>query len=111
MAKLKEVGWITPASLHLVRNHGGVPKLNWDTHRLKAFAGLALGMPNQLPGVCGERWPPQVAGVPEPRELSMEELVSGAFGPMVSFPITFACAGNRRKDGAPRVLANASCEF
>lgn len=29
-----EQGFITPASLHYVRNHGAVPKLSWDTHSL-----------------------------------------------------------------------------
>ena len=27
-------GFITPVSLHYVRNHGPVPKLAWETHRL-----------------------------------------------------------------------------
>ncbi|CAG8766437.1 4742_t:CDS:2, partial [Acaulospora morrowiae] len=26
--------FITPTPLHYVRNHGSVPKLHWDTHRL-----------------------------------------------------------------------------
>lgn len=28
-------GFITPSSLHYVRNHGPVPKLNWKDHRLE----------------------------------------------------------------------------
>lgn len=27
-------GFITPVSLHYVRNHGPVPKMSWDTHKL-----------------------------------------------------------------------------
>ena len=33
---LMKHGFITPASLHYVRNHGAVPKLDWDTHKVKA---------------------------------------------------------------------------
>jgi len=33
-----ERGFITPTSLHYVRNHGPVPKLSWDTHRLHVGA-------------------------------------------------------------------------
>ena len=32
---LMEKGFITPVSLHYVRNHGAVPKLDWDTHKVK----------------------------------------------------------------------------
>ena len=35
---LMERGFITPTSLHYVRNHGPVPKLSWDTHRLHVGA-------------------------------------------------------------------------
>jgi hypothetical protein len=31
---LMEQGFTTSSSLHYVRNHGAVPKLSWDTHRL-----------------------------------------------------------------------------
>jgi nitrate reductase (NAD(P)H) len=31
---LVEAGLITPAPLHYVRNHGPVPRLHWDTHRI-----------------------------------------------------------------------------
>ena len=30
-----EKGFITPVSLHYVRNHGAVPRLDWDTHKIK----------------------------------------------------------------------------
>jgi len=72
---LQEAGWITPASLHVVRNHGAVPQLNWATHKL------------------------QVSGTPRGDiSISMDDLASGAYGPVVSFPVTFICAGNRRKE-------------
>ena len=32
-------GFITPVSLHYVRNHGAVPKCEWDTHKLSIGAG------------------------------------------------------------------------
>lgn len=31
---LMEQGFTTSTSLHYVRNHGPVPKISWDTHRL-----------------------------------------------------------------------------
>jgi len=34
---LMEKGFITPVSLHYVRNHGAVPKLDWDTHKVKVL--------------------------------------------------------------------------
>ena len=27
-------GFVTPSALHYVRNHGPVPQLNWDEHKL-----------------------------------------------------------------------------
>lgn len=74
MKLLQEAGWITPPALHVVRNHGAVPRLSWEEHRLK------------------------VTGVPKPCELSMDDLASGKVGPVVSIPVTFICAGNRRKE-------------
>eukprot|EP00928_Gymnodinium_smaydae_P010609 TRINITY_DN1399_c0_g1_i1.p1 TRINITY_DN1399_c0_g1~~TRINITY_DN1399_c0_g1_i1.p1 ORF type:complete len:902 (-),score=171.45 TRINITY_DN1399_c0_g1_i1:537-3242(-) len=71
---LQEAGWVTPPSLHVVRNHGAVPKLSWENHRLK------------------------IEGVPNPCELSMDDLESGRVAPVVSIPVTFICAGNRRKE-------------
>merc|ERR1719181_1559213 len=70
---LQDAGWITPPSLHVVRNHGAVPKLTWE-HKLK------------------------ITGVPKPCELSMDELTSGKWGEVASIPVTFICAGNRRKE-------------
>eukprot|EP00438_Fugacium_kawagutii_P012426 Skav201768 [mRNA] locus=scaffold2375:11755:14371:- [translate_table: standard] len=71
---LQEAGWITPPSLHVVRNHGAVPQLSWSEHRLT------------------------ITGVPKPVELSMDQIVSGEWGSVASIPVTFICAGNRRKE-------------
>lgn len=65
-------GFITPVSLHFVRNHGPVPKLDWDTHRF------------QVDGV-----------VDRPAEFTMDELLQF---PTVSIPVMLVCAGNRRKE-------------
>ena len=34
LPSLMKEGFITPTSLHYVRNHGAVPKLDWNTQRL-----------------------------------------------------------------------------
>lgn len=74
LKNLQAAGWITPPSLHVVRNHGAVPQLSWSEHRLK------------------------ITGVPKPMDLSMEQIASGEWGTIVSIPVTFICAGNRRKE-------------
>merc|ERR1719460_2173589 len=38
---LMEQGFLTPASLHYVRNHGAVPKLTWEDHRLNVGGMVA----------------------------------------------------------------------
>mmetsp|Transcript_25439 Transcript_25439/g.45227 ORF Transcript_25439/g.45227 Transcript_25439/m.45227 type:complete len:813 (+) Transcript_25439:102-2540(+) len=75
LSALQAAGWVTPPSLTVVRNHGAVPKIDFDSHRL------------------------EVSGVPAgSMSLSMADLQSGKFGPQVSIPVTFICAGNRRKE-------------
>ncbi|KAK9765308.1 Nitrate reductase [NADH] 1 [Basidiobolus ranarum] len=71
-SRLYDEGYLTPNSLFYVRNHGLVPKLDWDTHTLE-ITGL----------------------VDNPRIFSMDELA--AF-PKRQFPVTFPCAGNRRRE-------------
>jgi len=79
---VKPDSFITPAPLHYVRNHGAVPKLDWNTHQLhveypthnqnnnlKMNSKLSLAM-NALLCVC----------------------------PSVEVSMTMACAGNRRKE-------------
>eukprot|EP00899_Mesostigma_viride_P005008 jgi/Mesvir1/14508/Mv05207-RA.1 len=69
---LLEAGFITPASLHYVRNHGAPPKINWKQHRFTINGN-----------------------VPHPRTFTMDQIVAM---PSVRFPCTLVCAGNRRKE-------------
>merc|ERR1719327_1265218 len=69
---LKEHGFLTPASLHYVRNHGHAPKLSWAEHTID-ISGL----------------------VDRPMKLTMAELVKL---PSITVPVTLNCAGNRRKE-------------
>ncbi|KIZ05991.1 hypothetical protein MNEG_1964 [Monoraphidium neglectum] len=72
MQDLMAAGFITPPSIHYVRNHGAVPKLDWATHRID-ISGL----------------------VDRPCSMSMDELLTL---PSVTLPVTLVCAGNRRKE-------------
>ncbi|KAH7054728.1 nitrate reductase [Linnemannia elongata] len=65
-------GFITPSSIHYVRNHGPVPQLSWDTHRL-SIEGL----------------------VNTEVTLTMDMLTQL---PSITIPVTLVCAGNRRKE-------------
>jgi len=65
--------FITPSSLHYVRNHGACPKLTWEDHT------ISFG------GPC----------VTNPFEISMDELAD--MEPR-ELPVTLVCAGNRRKE-------------
>merc|ERR1719506_3098016 len=69
---LREHKYLTPASLHYVRNHGICPKLFWHSHSIE-ITGL----------------------VDKPMKLTMAELASL---PKISRPVTLNCAGNRRKE-------------
>lgn len=69
---LLDAGFITPPSLHYVRNHGKCPRLDWDTHRF-TVGGL----------------------VGKVRTFTMDDLVKL---PSVTLPVTLVCAGNRRKE-------------
>ncbi|KAK9807828.1 hypothetical protein WJX72_010494 [[Myrmecia] bisecta] len=68
-----ELGFITPASLHYVRNHGAVPKINWEDHRL-TVTGL----------------------VDNPSTFNMAQLIK--LCPVVTITTLLTCAGNRRKE-------------
>jgi nitrate reductase (NAD(P)H) len=72
LSVLREHKFLTPASLHYVRNHGICPKLFWRTHAIE-ITGL----------------------VDRPIRLTMDELVKL---PKISVPVTLNCAGNRRKE-------------
>ncbi|CAM9153461.1 unnamed protein product, partial [Heterosigma akashiwo] len=72
---LMEQGFITPTSLHYVRNHGACPNLDWSSHRVKV-SGL----------------------VDKPMELSMADFTDPTKFEQVTIPVTLVCAGNRRKE-------------
>lgn len=72
MPDLMAAGFITPPSIHYVRNHGAAPKIQWSEHRLN-IGGL----------------------VDKPMSITMNELIAM---PSVTKPITLVCAGNRRKE-------------
>jgi nitrate reductase (NAD(P)H) len=65
-------GFMTPVGLHFVRNHGAVPKLRWDQHKL-TINGL----------------------VNAPQTFTMDELLKL---PTHDVTCLLVCAGNRRKE-------------
>jgi nitrate reductase (NAD(P)H) len=67
MDVLMASGFITPPSIHYVRNHGAVPKLSWESHTI-TVNGL----------------------VEQQLTISMDEL---AAMPSVTIPVTLVCAG------------------
>jgi nitrate reductase (NAD(P)H) len=73
MSELRKTRFLTPSSLHYVRNHGACPRLTWDDHT------ILIG-----------------GSVSKPLELSMDELINLA--PHRELPVTLVCAGNRRKE-------------
>lgn len=73
LALLASYNFITPSSIHIVRNHNRVPQLTWEEHT------LVIGGPL----------------VPNPMELSMDALTGM---PSKEFPVTISCCGNRRKE-------------
>jgi nitrate reductase (NAD(P)H) len=72
MDQLMKYGFITPVSIHYVRNHGAAPSLKWSEHKI-TINGL----------------------VDRPMEIGMDELLQL---PSVTIPVTLVCAGNRRKE-------------
>ncbi|CAE8624847.1 unnamed protein product [Polarella glacialis] len=72
LSVLREHKYLTPASLHYVRNHGICPKMFWESHSI------------DISGLVGR-----------PMKLTMAELVKL---PTISLPVTLNCAGNRRKE-------------
>lgn len=89
---LYEGGLITPSGLHYVRNHGPVPHLVWETHRLEVTAGKCV-------------------------TFSMDELKDNFSS--INIPVLLACEGNRRKEltmakrtkGVNFTTAAASCVY
>ncbi|KAH7296828.1 hypothetical protein KP509_26G040600 [Ceratopteris richardii] len=73
LPRLMEHGFITPTSLHYVRNHGHVPKADFD------------------------EWTIEVSGlVRRPQKFNMHQIMH-EFTPR-ELPVTLVCAGNRRKE-------------
>ncbi|CAH1428905.1 unnamed protein product [Lactuca virosa] len=73
LTKLMQHGFITPAPLHYVRNHGAVPNATW------------------------EDWTVEICGlVKRPARFNMTQLVNEF--PSREFPVSLVCAGNRRKE-------------
>ncbi|KXJ89323.1 hypothetical protein Micbo1qcDRAFT_212694 [Microdochium bolleyi] len=70
LSELFDAGIITPNELHYVRNHGAVPRLMWEFHKLDVNDG----------GLT----------------LSMDALKNDY--PAINIPIALACDGNRRKE-------------
>ncbi|KAG0570082.1 hypothetical protein KC19_6G137200 [Ceratodon purpureus] len=72
LSALMEAGFLTPVSLHYVRNHGAVPRASWDD------------------------WKIDVTGlVKRPTTLKMSDILQF---PAHELPVTLVCAGNRRKE-------------
>lgn len=67
---LWEAGLITPNHLHYVRNHGHVPYLQWESHKIDIDNGKLV--------------------------ISMDDLAN-VFEP-INIPVAMACDGNRRKE-------------
>lgn len=72
LKSLESAGYVTPNHLHFVRNHGPVPQLTWEEHRIE-ITGL----------------------VNSPTTISMDDIASM---PAITLPVTMVCAGNRRKE-------------
>jgi len=72
---LEQTRFITPSSLHYVRNHGACPNLKWEEHTIDVGGDPKL--------------------VKKPYNIGMDELVK--MTPR-ELPVTLVCAGNRRKE-------------
>nr|UXG49831.1 nitrate reductase [Saccharina japonica] len=72
--RIKDHGFISPNSLHYVRNHGAVPRIvQGDSHKVR-FGGA----------------------IDKPMEMSVEYIKANF--KEITIPVTLVCAGNRRKE-------------
>ncbi|SCO92541.1 probable nitrate reductase [Fusarium oxysporum] len=71
LTTLFDAGLITPSSIHYVRNHGAVPHLLWENHKVEITAGRTL-------------------------TLGMDELKNRFAS--INIPVFIGCDGNRRKE-------------
>jgi nitrate reductase (NAD(P)H) len=76
LARLFDGGLITPNELHFVRNHGSVPRLLWEFHRLD------ITTQNNATTLS----------------LTMNDLKTRYPDAVINIPVTMACTGNRRKE-------------
>ncbi|KAL4079389.1 hypothetical protein J3A83DRAFT_4409606 [Scleroderma citrinum] len=76
LSSLFQAGFLTPAHLHFVRNHGAVPRVTED---------------------IAKEWTVRIHGLVQ-REVSLTVQQLSQLFRIVTLPITFACAGNRRKE-------------
>lgn len=95
LSELFDGGLITPNELHYVRDHGSVPRLLWEFHRLDIeYNGETLS-------------------------LTMDELKNRFHDSTINIPIVMACTGNRRKElnlqrktkGANNAAASVGCAY
>ena len=82
---LMDKGFITPVSIHYVRNHGAVPRLDWDTHKVKVRIAFhpACAMLSMLCGgadLADEQAPTSCAGPEYVRHIELSPL-EGTCGP------------------------------
>lgn len=95
LIRLFEGGLITPNELHFVRNHGSVPRLLWEFHRL------------------------DIEYNDKTLSLTMEQLKTRYQDSVINIPIAMACTGNRRKElnllrktkGANNAAASVGCAY
>jgi nitrate reductase (NAD(P)H) len=83
LAVLEQSRFLTPSSLHYVRNHGAVPVLGWDTHTI-VVSKTSGDSTTTTTTLCRSR------------QFSMDDLVQ--MRPVRELPVTLVCAGNRRKE-------------
>ncbi|GAB1318017.1 hypothetical protein MFIFM68171_08227 [Madurella fahalii] len=95
LIQLFEGGLITPNELHFIRNHGPVPRLLWEFHKLDIeYNGNTLS-------------------------LTMDQLKTRYRDSTISIPVAIACTGNRRKElnllrktkGANNAAASIGCAY
>lgn len=95
ITRLHEGGLITPNELHFIRNHGSVPRLLWEFHRL------------------------DVTHNNKTLSLTMDQLQTRYAASVINIPIVMACTGNRRKElnllrktkGANNAAASVGCAY
>ncbi|KAK4174295.1 nitrate reductase [NADH] [Triangularia setosa] len=96
LTRLLDGGLITPNELHYIRNHGPVPRLLWELHRLDIV---------NLEG--------------KTRALNMGQLKDDFQDSVINIPVAMACTGNRRKElnlqrktkGANNGAASVGCAY